>query len=131
MESAKKTDWAEEKPSSDSSDSAEEVVEEKHAPQEREEHHTSRRSYRGDRSRRRRGGRDKRDYKDARNKTLHPSYYLDVIAKAKAPYEIKILIDKGIDAEAIIKHFNTVHYSAERKIRNQGNEHGTHTRRQN
>jgi hypothetical protein len=120
MESPKKTDWAEEKPSSDSEDSKEEVVEEKHAPQEKEEYHSSRRSsYRGDRSRRRRGGRDRRDYKsDNRNRTLHPSYYLDIISKAKAPYEIKILSDKGIDAETIIKHFGAVHTLSERKIRN-------------
>ncbi len=117
MESAKKTDWAEEKPSSDSEDSREEVVEEKHAPQEREEHHSSRRSsYRGDRPRRRRGGRERRDYKgENRNRTLHPSYYLDIISKAKAPYEIKVLIDKGIDAETIIKHFGAVNTLCRKK----------------
>jgi hypothetical protein len=117
MEIPKKTDWAEEKPSSDSEDSKEEVVEEKHVPQEKEEYHSSRRSsYRGERSRRRRGGRDRRDYKtDSRSRTLHPSYYLDVIAKAKAPYEIKILIDKGTNAEAIIKHFGAVNTLCRKK----------------
>lgn len=133
----KKKDWADEIPSSDSDepDNREEKpvdttkasthtdssYQKYDSKDDYHSHEHSYNSYRGDsyrsdshrggfRGRRRRGGRGFRDRRSEYGPRLklHPSYYLTTLQIAKPPFQLKIVVDKSISKEDVVKHFAIV-----------------------